>query len=113
MIDGRTIILQGYVVAHEEAAIVITTSDGDLVDPVEVIAATDTSLDIQTAAGPAAGAQGDTAPTNGIYTPFGPGASLGGFSAEGPLATAWWWRSSLMARSFPFSRSATARMFSL
>ncbi len=85
VIDGRTIILQGYVVAHEEAAIVITTSDGDLVDPVDVIAATDSSLDIQTAAGPAAGAQGDTAPTNGIYTPFGPGASLGGFSAEGPL----------------------------
>src|SRR5919108_757782 len=58
VVDGRTIILQGYVQANEQAPIKIVTSDGDPVDPIELIAATDPSLDIVTAAGDAAGPQG-------------------------------------------------------
>ena len=85
VIDGRTIILQGYVEANEQSPVTITTSDGDRVDVAAVIAETDPSLDIQTAAGPAAGPQGDSAAGSGIFVPFPEGAGLGGFSAEGVL----------------------------
>jgi hypothetical protein len=60
VVDGRTIILQGYAEANAESPIKIVTNDGDVVDIAEVIVATnpDVALDIQTAAGPAAGAAG-------------------------------------------------------
>ncbi|HEV8389077.1 MAG TPA: VWA domain-containing protein [Dongiaceae bacterium] len=85
VIDGRTIILQGYLDANEQSPVKIVTDDGDTVDVAAVVAATDPSLDIQTAAGPAAGPQGDSAPGSGIFVPFPTGAELGGFNAEGVL----------------------------
>src|SRR5262245_3235273 len=86
VVDGRTIILQGYVEANEEKPIKIVTDDGGLIDPVELIAATDPSLDIQTAAGPAAGPQGNSDSNgSGIFIPFGPAGELGGLNAVGIL----------------------------
>ena len=88
VVDGRTIILQGYAAANEQAPIKIVTSDGDAVDVVEVLASTMPDLDIQTAAGPAAaGAQAGTANAagGGIFIPFAAGPLLGGFDAEGTL----------------------------
>ena len=91
VVDGRTIILQGYADANAESPIKIVTSDGDVVDVAEVIVATnpDVALDIQTAAGPAAGAQGGTdgadAAGSGIFVPFAAGPLLSGFDAEGVL----------------------------
>jgi VCBS repeat-containing protein len=85
VIDGRTIILQGYVQANEQSPVKLVTNDGDPVDAAEVVAATDPTLDIQTAAGPATN-PGDTAPdSSGIFVPFGPGADLGGLHAAGIL----------------------------
>ena len=85
VVDGRTIILQGFLEANEESPIKLVTNDGDTVDIVDVIAATDPSLDIQTAAGPATGGQGDSADGSGIYIPFLVGPGLGGIDAEGIL----------------------------
>jgi hypothetical protein len=92
VVDGRTIILQGYAEANAESPIKIVTNDGDLVDVAEVILATnpDVAVDIQTAAGPAAaGAQGGTdggdAAGSGIFIPFAAGPLLGGFDAAGVL----------------------------
>jgi len=84
VVDGRTIIFQGYVRANEESPVRIVTTDGDVIDVADVVAATDPNLDIQTAAGPAAGGQGDTV-GNGIYTPFVAGPPLGGLDAIGVL----------------------------
>lgn len=87
VIDGRTVILQGYAEANEQSPVTITTNDGDKVDVAAVVAETDPSLDIQTAAGPAAaGAQGNTnAVGTGIFVPFAVGPELGGFDAAGVL----------------------------
>lgn len=85
VVDGRTIILQGYVAAQAQAPVTIVTNDGDVVDIVDVVAQTDPSLDIQTAAGPASGPQGDSEVGNGIYTPFIAGPGLGGLDASGVL----------------------------
>jgi hypothetical protein len=87
VIDGRTVILQGYVEANEQSPVSITTNDGDKVDVAAVVAETDPSLDIQTAAGPAAaGVQGNTAATGtGIFVPFAVGPDLGGLDAAGVL----------------------------
>ena len=85
VVDGRTIILQGYVDAQADAPVTIVTNDGDVVDIGDVIAETDSSLDIQTAAGPASGPQGDSDVGNGIYTPFVAGPPLGGLDASGVL----------------------------
>src|SRR5262245_13119012 len=84
VVDGRTIILQGYLKANDQSPIKIVTNDGDTVDVADLIAATDPSLDIQTAAGPASGDQGDTE-GSGIYIPFLAGPGLGGILAEGIL----------------------------
>ena len=85
VVDGRTIILQGYVHANEQSPVKVVTNDGDTVDVADVVAATDPTLDIQTAAGPATN-PGDTTPdSSGIFVPFGPGADLGGLHAAGIL----------------------------
>src|SRR5690606_4428668 len=84
VVDGRIIILQGYVAANEQAPVRILTTDGEEVDAADLVAATDPALDIQTAAGPAAGDQGD-ATGRGIFTPFVPGAGPGLIGAEGVL----------------------------
>lgn len=86
IVDRRTIILQGYVAAQGQQPVTIVTNDGDVVDIGDMIAATDPSIDIQTAAGPATGPSGATPPDgNGIYTPFTGGPDLVGFSASGVL----------------------------
>ena len=84
VVDGRTIILQGFLKANDQSPIKIVTSDGDAVNVAELVAATDPSLDIQTAAGPASGDQGDT-DGSGIYIPFLAGPGLGGLDALGIL----------------------------
>src|SRR5262245_33060839 len=85
VVDGRTIILQGFLKANDQSPIKIVTNDGDDVNVAELIAATDPSLDIQTAAGPASGDQGDGTDGSGIYIPFLAGPGLGGIGAEGIL----------------------------
>ena len=85
VVDGRTIILQGFLKANDQSPIKIVTSDGDDVNVAELVAATDPSLDIQTAAGPASGDQGDGADGSGIYIPFLAGPGLGGLDALGIL----------------------------
>ena len=85
VVDGRTVILKGYAEANQEAPIRIVTSDGDAVDVADVLAGTLPELDIQTAAGPAAGPQGSTIPGSGIFVPFGAGPLLPAFLAEGVL----------------------------
>lgn len=85
IVDGRTIVLQGYAQAQADAPVTIVTNDGDVVDVATVIAATDPNLDIETAAGPASGPQGDSDVGNGIYTPFVAGPPLGGLDASGVL----------------------------
>ena len=84
VVDGRTIILQGFLKANDQSPIKLVTTDGDDINVADLIAATDPSLDIQTAAGPAAGDQGDT-DGSGIYIPFLAGPGLGGIGAEGIL----------------------------
>ena len=94
VIDGRTIILQGYAQANADPdhPVKIVTNDGDVVDVNEVIVNTnpDVALDIQTAAGPAAagaqaGTNGPEAAGSGIFVPFAAGPILGGFNAAGVL----------------------------
>ena len=86
VVDGRTIILQGYASANEESPVTIVTNDGEQIDVAVVLAETDPSLDIQTAAGPAAGSAGAGADGgSGIFVPFPVGAPLGGFDGEGVL----------------------------
>ena len=86
VVDGRTIILQGYAEANDKSPVTVVTDDGDRVDVAAIIAATDPSIDIQTAAGPATGPQGDTAAVgSGIFTPFPAAGELGGFNGAGVL----------------------------
>jgi hypothetical protein len=91
VVDGRTIILQGYAEANADPdhPVKVVTNDGDPVDVNEVIVGTnpDVALEIQTAAGPAAaGAQGNSdANGSGIFVPFGPAGALGGLHAVGVL----------------------------
>ena len=44
VVDGRTIILQGYAEANAESPIKIVTNDGDLIDANEVIVATNPGI---------------------------------------------------------------------
>ena len=86
VVDGRTIILQGYAAANEESPVSIVTNDGEEIDVAFVLAETDPSLDIQTAAGPAAGSAGAGADGgSGIFVPLPAGPLLGGFDAAGVL----------------------------
>ena len=86
VVDGRTIILQGYAAANDESPVSIVTSDGEQIDVAFVLSETDPSLDIQTAAGPAAGSPSAGAGGgSGIFTPFPVGPQLGGFDGEGVL----------------------------
>ena len=81
-----TVILQGYVEAAGQTAPVIEAANGQPLDIATILASTDPNIDIQTAAGPAAGAQGQGADnTGGILTQFGEGAGLGGFTGAGAL----------------------------
>ncbi|WP_395018683.1 cadherin-like domain-containing protein [Dongia sp.] len=79
-----TVILQGYVEAAGQAAPVIEANNGQPLDIATILASTDPNIDIQTAAGPAAGPQGQGADnTGGILTQFGEAGGLGGFQGAG------------------------------
>ncbi|TDQ82903.1 VCBS repeat-containing protein, partial [Dongia mobilis] len=79
-----TVILQGYIAAVGEADVTLLDNTGEEIDVAAVVAATDPNLDIQTAAGPAAGAPG-VDNTGGVFDPFAPQAGLGGLNAVGGL----------------------------
>jgi VCBS repeat-containing protein len=79
-----TVILQGYVEAAGQTPPVIEASNGQPLDIATILASTDPNIDIQTAAGPAAGAQGADN-TGAILAQFGGGAGLGGFNGAGAL----------------------------
>jgi hypothetical protein len=79
-----TVILLGYVEANSTAPVVVETSDGQPIDVATLLASTDPSIDIQTAAGPAAGAQGQGADNTGaILALLQGGAGLSGLNAVG------------------------------
>jgi T1SS-143 domain-containing protein len=79
-----TVILMGFVDANAAAPVVVETSDGQPIDIATLLASTDPTIDIQTAAGPAAGAQGQGADNTGaILALLQGGAGLGGLNAVG------------------------------
>src|SRR5262245_46470372 len=79
-----TVILQGYVEAAGQAAPVIEASNGQPLDIATILASTDPNIDIQTAAGPAAGPQGQGADNTGaILSQLGEAGGLGGFEGAG------------------------------
>ncbi|MBL8710140.1 MAG: hypothetical protein JNL25_13170, partial [Rhodospirillaceae bacterium] len=81
-----TVILQGYVAAVGEGEVNLIDANGSAIDVAAVVAATDPALDIQTAAGPAAGDQGPGVDNNGgVFSPFAPLPGLGGLNAVGGL----------------------------
>jgi hypothetical protein len=78
-----TVILEGYVAANQTAPVTVETAQGKPIDIATILAETDPNLDIQTAAGEAAGAQ---AADNGHFlAAFGGAPGLGGLLAVGPL----------------------------
>jgi hypothetical protein len=81
-----TVILQGYIDAANDPQhpVTIDGSDGQVIDIAVVLASTDPNLDIQTAAGPAAGAQGADN-TGAILAALAGGPGLGGLNAVGVL----------------------------
>ena len=82
-----TVILLGYTAATAEAPVTLLDKDGTTVDVASVVAATDPSIDIATAAGPAAGDQGSGVDNNGgLFAPFDPNAGIGGLNAVGGLS---------------------------
>lgn len=81
-----TVILQGYAAAQGEADVNLIDSNGNIIDVALVVAATDPDLDIETAAGPAAGAPGAGVDNNGgVFSPFDPAAGIGGLNGLGGL----------------------------
>src|SRR5512139_2601483 len=65
-----TVILLGYAEATGQEEVMIIGTDARPVDVAAVLASTDPNLDIQTAAGPAAGDQGTGADnTGGLFSP--------------------------------------------
>ena len=82
-----TVILEGYqqtVDASGNPTVTVKDEQGDKIDIATVLASTDPNLDITTAAGPAAGAQGADN-TGAILSQFGLGAGLGGLNAVGVI----------------------------
>lgn len=79
-----TVILVGFVEANAAAPVLVETSDGQPIDIAVLLASTDPAIDIQTAAGPGEGPQGQGADnTGGLLTQFGEGTGLGGLNAVG------------------------------
>jgi VCBS repeat-containing protein len=80
-----TVILEGFINANNTAPVVVESSDGKPIDIATVIAQTDPAIDIQTAAGPAAGPQGGQGADNtgAILAQLAGGAGLGGLNAVG------------------------------
>lgn len=73
----ETIILLNYAEANQQEGVTVHDSQGHDIDVATVVAQTDPNLDIQTAAGPAAGPAG--AAGGHLFLDFNPGAGLGGF----------------------------------
>ncbi|WP_459857999.1 Ig-like domain-containing protein, partial [Dongia sp. agr-C8] len=84
-VGNVTVILQGYVDANQQAPITVETADGQPIDVATMLASTDPTIDIQTAAGPGDAAAGPQGADNSgaLFSPFGPGGGLGGFSGVG------------------------------
>jgi len=81
-----TVILQGYVEAAGQTPPVIEAANGQPLDIATILASTDPNIDIQTAAGPAAGPQGQGADNTGaLFAQFGDAGGLGGFTGAGAL----------------------------
>ncbi|WP_459850130.1 choice-of-anchor C family protein [Dongia sp. agr-C8] len=80
-----TVILQGYVDANQQAPVVIQTSDGQPIDIATLLASTDPTIDIQTAAGPGEpGPQGQGADNTGaLLSQLQGGNGLSGLNAVG------------------------------
>ncbi|HVZ01194.1 MAG TPA: Ig-like domain-containing protein [Dongiaceae bacterium] len=80
-----TVILEGFIEANNTAPVVVETADGKPIDIATVIAQTDPAIDIQTAAGPAAGPQGGQGADNtgAILAQLAGGGGLGGLTAVG------------------------------
>ncbi|HVI89462.1 MAG TPA: DUF5801 repeats-in-toxin domain-containing protein, partial [Dongiaceae bacterium] len=72
-----TIILLGYAEANQQAGVTVKDDKGQSLDIAATIASTDPNLDIQTAAGPAAGPAG--AQGGHLFFGFAGGNGLGGF----------------------------------
>src|SRR4051812_21631792 len=81
-----TVILEGYQQTLNDTGhpVVLKDEQGDTIDVAVVLASTDPNLDITTAAGPAAGAQGADN-TGALLSQFGGAAGLGGLNAVGVL----------------------------
>ncbi|HVJ44082.1 MAG TPA: tandem-95 repeat protein [Dongiaceae bacterium] len=80
-LGDRIVILQGYTEANQQESVTVKDDKGHTIDVASVIAATDPNLDIQTAAGPAAGPAGATG--SGIFLSFNNGGGLGGLGEMG------------------------------
>lgn len=81
-----TIILEGYAEAVATGDVTLVGSDGEAIDVAATLAATDPNIDIQTAAGPAAGDAGDGVDNNGgVFAPFDPAVGAGGLQSVGGL----------------------------
>ncbi|WP_395021712.1 Ig-like domain-containing protein [Dongia sp.] len=79
-----TVILQGYVDANQQAPVTIEGADNQPIDIATILASTDPAIDIQTAAGPDAGQNGQGADNNGaILAQLEDGAGLGGLDSVG------------------------------
>jgi T1SS-143 domain-containing protein len=81
-----TVILLGYAEATGQAEVTLLGTDARPMDVAAVLAATDPNLDIQTAAGPAAGPGAAGADNNGgLFAPFDPSGGIDGLNAVGGL----------------------------
>ncbi len=79
-----TVILQGYVEANSEQPVTIEGADNQPIDIATILASTDPAIDIQTAAGPDAGQNGQGADNTGaILSQLADGNGLGGFEGAG------------------------------
>ena len=79
-----TVILQGYVDANQAAPVTIEGADNQPIDIATILASTDATIDIQTAAGPDAGQNGQGADNSGaILAQLEDGNGLGGFESVG------------------------------
>ena len=87
-IGDRTIVLQGYVAAEERAAVTLLGSDGQPIDVVAILAATDPNLDIVTAAGPATGASTAGGRQRRLRS-VRYRCRAGGFDSAGACGTSW------------------------
>jgi T1SS-143 domain-containing protein len=82
-VGDQTIILLGYAEANQQEGVTLKNAKGEAIDVASVVAQTDPNLDIQTAAGPAAGPAG--AQGGHLFFGFAGGNGLGGFGELGVI----------------------------